>query len=196
MHPFLDQLATAEPMPGGGAVAALAGALGAALAHMGAGLTLGRRRYQPVHAQIAPLLAQADELRHQLQQAIEDDQTAYSHLMALWRQHLPPHDPALQAALRGAAEVPLRVARLSAAVIRLAHPIATQGNPNTTADVVVGALLAHAAVRASRLNVLVNLRDLTDEPLRAQWTAEVNQLAATATTQLEALLTHAETSHG
>lgn len=178
---FVNQVAESRPTPGGGAVAALAGALAAALAQMGAGLTVGRRQYQAVHDEMQTLLDKASELRGRLLASVEDDQAVYAQVMTVLQYRTANNETTftqtLEDALKGAAQVPLNVARLAAEVAEVAERLAHAGNKHAVADVTVAALLAQAAVRASRLNIIANLRDVQDEKLRKRWLNEANRLA-------------------
>ncbi len=88
---FLDDLASGEPTPGGGSAAALAGALGAALAAMVANLTVGRKRYVDVDAQMQAVLGEAESLRGRLTALVAEDAQAYDQVRAAYR--LPKETP-------------------------------------------------------------------------------------------------------
>ena len=166
---FLAAVAADTPAPGGGSVAALAGALGAALAAMVAGLTVGRERYAAHDAEMRSLLAQASALRQELVALMDADTAAYTAVMAAYK--LPKDtEPqraeraaTIQAALRGAAETPLAAAAACADVLRLTVQAAAHGNRNAASDAAVSALMAHAGLRGAARNVLINLKSIDDE---------------------------------
>lgn len=171
----LELLASAEPAPGGGAAAALAGALGAALVQMTANLTLGRPRYADVQEQARHLELEAGQLRRRLQRLADADAVAYAAVSAAYR--LPRADDAqreararaIQQALVGAAGVPLEVADTCAALLRICLAAAPVLNLGVISDVMVGALLARAALEAAAVNVEINVASIVDpgtaEPL-------------------------------
>ena len=196
MQTFVNQVAESRPTPGGGAVAALAGALAAALAQMGAGLTVGRRSYQAVHEEMQAILDKASDLRQRLLDSVDEDQIVYGHVMLILQQRNENNEAtfaqAMEDALKGAAQVPLRVVRLAAEVAELAERLAHVGNKHAVADVTVAALLAQAAVRASRLNVIANLRDVQDDKLRKRWVNEATRLADATDARVNALVAHVE----
>ena len=144
---FLAQLASGAPTPGGGATAALAGALGAALVSMVCNLTVGRPRYVDSEAEVQGMLAEATTVLATLQEGIERDAAAYDALMAAFR--LPRgsdaekavRSMAIQTATIDATIVPLELAEASARVIDLAEQAIGKTNPNAASDLAVAALL-------------------------------------------------------
>ncbi len=176
---FADAVAAATSTPGGGSVAALVGALGAALTHMAAGLTVGRKRYLDVSEQAEQILEQAEAIRHELTAAIEEDAASFEGILAVVRNKElgdAEKEAAMEAATVHAGEVPLRVARLSRDAARLALTIATIGNVNTATDAAVGAIMARAAVQGAGLNAKVNGAGLKNRDQAAAWSSEVDAL--------------------
>ena len=180
-HDFLDAVAEGNPTPGGGSVAALAGALGGALAQMVAALTVGRKKYAEVDEEAQKVLAEAGRLREDLTEAITADAAAFQALMTAYRNKNSSEEEraaAIEEATAGAAEVPLRVARLSNDVARLAETIARSGNANAVTDAAAGVILARAAVQVAALNVKINVAGLKDEEQARAWRNEVESLEA------------------
>jgi len=184
---YLDKLASADPTPGGGSVAALVGALGAALISMVTNLTLGKERYSNVQDAVAEIKERSEGLRKSLEELITLDSVAYGAVAVAMK--LPKDTEAqkkerehvLQAALAGAADVPLRVAEAAADVARLSRPAAEKGNVNAVSDAGVAVLLADAAAQSAALNVKINLAWITDEDFkRAAWARVEAALAETA----------------
>jgi formiminotetrahydrofolate cyclodeaminase len=165
---LLDRLGSSDPAPGGGAAAALAGSLGAALVQMTANLSIGRPKLAEIQHQARSIEAQAGELRQQLARLGDADAQAFAQVSAAYK--LPRHDgaqqaarsAAIQAALHAAAAVPLDTARLCASVLELAEESAPLLNVSVISDVMVGAMLAQAALEGAALNVEVNLAAMTD----------------------------------
>lgn len=178
-HPFLEAVAGGTPTPGGGSVAALAGALGAGLAQMVAGLTIGRKKYAEVSVEASEILSQADELRQQLTQAITEDSAAFEQVMAVNRNKTLSDEARAEASEKatiGAGEVPLRVAQWSLEVAKLAYRIAQIGNVNAVSDAAAGVMMAQAAVRTAVLNVKINSVNLKNRQLAETWKAAGNAL--------------------
>jgi glutamate formiminotransferase/formiminotetrahydrofolate cyclodeaminase len=166
---FLDELASSAPAPGGGSVAALAGALGAALISMVNNLTIGKEKYAGVQDDIKALLKKSEGLRHKLADLLEEDVAVYTQLSQTMKM---PRDTEEQKAararamdrdLKAAAEVPLSVAEACVSVMELCRPVAEKGNINAISDVGVGILMAEAGLRSAALNVLINLGWIKDE---------------------------------
>lgn len=160
---FLDKLASADPEPGGGGGAALAGALAAALVSMVANLTLGKEKYAGVQDQVAALKTRSEDLRSRLQDLVTLDAQAYGAVAAAMKLPRGTDDEkasratTLQVALRHAAAVPLDVVETAVQVARLSETAAEIGNTNAVSDAGVAAILAEAAAQSAALNVKINL---------------------------------------
>ncbi len=166
---FLGELASDSPTPGGGSVAALCGALGAALNSMVANLTIGKKRYADVEKEMKVTLAGAETLRLELTQMIDEDAAAFNKFMAALKMpketeaDKASRKTALQQTLVDAATVPLAVMEMCVGVIRLAVPVAEHGNVNAVSDAGVAALVARAGVHAAGLNVRINVGGIRAE---------------------------------
>jgi methenyltetrahydrofolate cyclohydrolase len=179
---FADALASGDPAPGGGSAAALAGALGAALAGMVSRLTLGRGQYAEHEAEMAVVERRADALRQELLTLVDADTLAYTRVMEAYR--LPRQTPeekalrtaAVQAALKAAAETPLAAAVACVEVLQLAETAVRFGNRNASSDAVVAALLSHAALQGAGRNVQINLQSIKDPAFCADYGARVAAL--------------------
>lgn len=182
---FLDQLATKEPVPGGGSVAAVSGAMAAGLISMVCSLTLGKKKYAEVEDEIRGLMDRSESLRRELQELADADVEAFRRLSAAYK--LPRETTAdiairrdaIQKATRIATDVPLRAAQAAAAILPLCSPAAQKGNSAAVSDVGVAVLLAQAAVRSALLNVEINLNSLEDQFYVRETRAEVAKLTAT-----------------
>jgi formiminotetrahydrofolate cyclodeaminase len=185
---LLEQTAAATPVPGGGSLSALTAAMGAALAQMVAGLTMGRPRYIDVDPAMQVLNASAERLRKDLLAAMDRDAGAYTGVMAARKlpqtteQEKAMRTEAIQEAICEAARVPLSVAEMALEVMALAHTAIRQGNPNTISDGAVGALLARAALQGGVYNVRINLQSIRNEAFCIRMTERAadleNQAAA------------------
>jgi formiminotetrahydrofolate cyclodeaminase len=179
---FLDELASSAPAPGGGSVAALSGALGAALVSMVCNLTLGKKGYEDVQGDIQDLLAKSEALRHELADLLEDDvaaYTGYSQAAKMPREtdeQKAERAEAMQAALKTATDVPLRIADAAVKVMDLCMPAAEKGNKWAVSDAGVAVLMAEGALRSAALNVLINLGSLKDKEFAADRRAKLESL--------------------
>jgi glutamate formiminotransferase/formiminotetrahydrofolate cyclodeaminase len=166
---FLDELASSAPAPGGGSVAALSGALGAALISMISNLTLGKEKYAAVQDEITALLKKSERLRKELTDLLEEDVKVYTQLSQTMKMPRDTEEQkktrakAMDKALKAATDVPMRVAEACVSVMELCLPAAEKGNINAISDVGVGILMAEAGLRSAALNVLINLGWIKDE---------------------------------
>ena len=179
---FLEALASDSPTPGGGSASAYAGAAAAALVAMVARLTLGKVKYAAVEAKMQAVLEQADALRQELTQAIDEDAAAFDHVLAAYK--LPKSTPddeqarhtAIQTALLGAADVPLKVACKSVDVMALAEVVVSHGNLNAISDGATAAVQARAALSGAGYNVRINAASLEDQAQVRRLLDELNRL--------------------
>lgn len=166
---FLDRLASKEPTPGGGSVAALCGALAAALGAMVCNLTIGKPRYAEVEAELQAALEQLEKLREQLTALMAADVAAYEQLSAAYK--LPKdsdaekaaRSAAIQESLTDATGVPLRIAESAAAVLDIVPVVIEKGSTVAVSDAGMAALLAETALKSAALNVWINLSSDKDE---------------------------------
>ena len=179
---FVSQVASAEPVPGGGAAAAHAASLGAALGEMVARLTEGRERFSEVQREVTDALAELVPLRARLAQATAEDAAAFRRVMEARR--LPQgtegerseRSRRLEEALKGAALVPLEVAGVAVQVLELLETLSEIGNPNALSDAATGAQLVLASVASARYNVLVNTADMGDEEFASEHCSRARDL--------------------
>jgi methenyltetrahydrofolate cyclohydrolase len=168
LHSYVQATASASSTPGGGSVAAVVGALAAALGEMVANLTLGRERFAGAEAALLPVRDRLTQLRQNLLAAADADEAAY----AAYRRaaSLPrgteaeksARAAAMREALIASTEVPLDIARSAAEVAQILETVARDGNPRLRSDAALGALLAEVALRGALLNVRGNAAHLRD----------------------------------
>jgi formiminotetrahydrofolate cyclodeaminase len=183
-QPFLDAVAEPTATPGGGSVAAMAGALAASLGQMVASLSR-KKKSQAAHVdQLSDALAEFQASARALSEAIDRDAASFSYVMAAYK--LPKdtselerqRDAAIQQALYGAASVPLEVARAAAEVFDRLGQLESISSPSMYSDIRVGRLMAAAAVRGALENVAINLESITDSEFVTRLRAESTTLSA------------------
>ena len=190
---FLAAVASLDPVPGGGSVAAYAGALGAALTRMIAGLTLGKKKYAAVEAEIATVAASARVLAEKLESLVASDAAAYATVSAAYRMpkttdaESDARKHAISDALVAASEVPLETARACADVADLAAIVALKGNSNAITDAGVAALLAEAGCKGAAYNVRVNVSSLEDRSRGERLVTEARQQVERAAKSAQAV---------
>lgn len=166
---YLSDAAAAQATPGGGSVAAMAGALASTMASMAAGFTAGREKFKDVQPEIEASIARLAEVRERLLDLAHDDMEAYETIMAAYR--LPKgtdeEQAARRSAIRQATKASLgaveQVLGACGEVIRISRRLVEIANPNLVSDVGVSAELALGAARAAWINAEVNLAGYTDE---------------------------------
>jgi methenyltetrahydrofolate cyclohydrolase len=169
---FLEQLASAEPAPGGGGAAALAVSMAAGLCVMTARLSA-----RQLADEAAALVKDLERIATAAASLIQADADSYAAVIAARRSAGPGSGPGsrpVAVALSAAADVPLQIAELAVPVARTAARLATEGNPNLRGDAIAGALLAAAGARAAAVLVGINLAGAPgdDRPARAAGLAD------------------------
>src|SRR5512133_868686 len=131
---FLNLLASSNPTPGGGGIAALAGSLSARLISMACNLTIGKPKYADVQDEVKQLLARSEELRARLHGLVDEDARVYAHVMDTYKlpkdtdEQKQARSAKIQEATIEASKVPLDIAKECARVIDLAEPAARLTN--------------------------------------------------------------------
>jgi glutamate formiminotransferase/formiminotetrahydrofolate cyclodeaminase len=166
---FVDEVSRDTPAPGGGSIAALAGALGAALASMVANLSVGKSEFDQQYDELCLLAEKAQTAKDALVRAIDEDTEAFNEVIAGMRmakdtpEQIAFRSQTIQAGYKSAAEVPLRTAQLCREVLDLCQAAANVGNQAVMSDAGVGALMAYAGVRGAIHNVRINLPNTKDD---------------------------------
>ncbi|MBP7320836.1 MAG: cyclodeaminase/cyclohydrolase family protein [Lachnospiraceae bacterium] len=169
LEAFVALTESDAPAPGGGSVAALAGALAAALTGMVANLTIGKEKFANVEDEMKVMEPKASELSKNLLDAIAEDSNSFNVYMDALK--LPKttdeekeiRKQAMQNGLKEAAVVPLHTARMAYEVMDFAQLAVEKGNQNAVTDGKTGAMLARTAVLSAGLNVRINLESIKDE---------------------------------
>jgi methenyltetrahydrofolate cyclohydrolase len=190
---FLDDLASGEPIPGGGSVAALEVAMAAALLAMVSNLTIGRKKYADVQDRAQAVLEEASKLRSRSTALIDEDAQAYGRVaeaLSLPRdteESKQRRGRTVQAALKGAVAPPLETMRLASRAASLAESLVAFGNSSAASDVGTAAATALAAYRSAELNVQINLASIRDSEWSEEMRREVNGLQDPAETTARVL---------
>lgn len=183
---FLDALASDSPTPGGGSVAALSGAAGAALVAMVARLTVGRKAFEEVDARMREVIATADAARAAFLDFADRDAEAFEMVMAAFKmpretdEEKAERSVAVQRAFTAAADVPLEIARHAVALMDSAREAVETGNPNAASDGASGAQLLACATECALYNVEINVASLKDAAAVRRYSEEVASLRAKA----------------
>jgi formiminotetrahydrofolate cyclodeaminase len=156
---FLDELADRAPTPGGGAVAALAGALSAAMARMVAAYSPGKNTSPDVKAEVSVVMALLRATDMSLRRLVDEDAKVYRQ----WSEAKKSDDEARGVVLLRMIETPLAMAELCMRTLGHMDRLKESANPWLISDLGVAAVLAEAAGRAAGYSVRVNLAELRDK---------------------------------
>jgi methenyltetrahydrofolate cyclohydrolase len=171
---FLERLASDSPTPGGGTVAALAGASGAALIAMVANLTIDKHGYEAAWERMRELRVAADAARGELLELADRDAMAFDAVMQAFRMpkstdtEKAARAEAIQMAFTGAAAIPMMIEQRAADLIGPAREAVELGNENAASDGVSAAHMLFAAVQSAAANVAINAAALKDEGRKAE----------------------------
>lgn len=186
---FLAAAAAKRPTPGGGSVAALAGALAASMGEMVVNYSLGRKDLSPHAGLHARAVVEFSRARGMLLELMEEDQLAFAALTAVKKMpaEAPGRAATLDAAVASALGVPQAIAATGLAILRLAVSLADNSNKWLSSDLAVCGELALATVRCGNINVRANLPELASESVRAVVGADCDSLSAEGVTLIKAL---------
>lgn len=176
---FVDETFSKAPVPGGGGVAALAGALGTALGGMVCNLTTGKKKYAQYEEDIQRIMKEAEALKNRLLELIDEDAQNFFPLSKAYG--LPKNteeekkikEETLQKCLKVAVQGPVDIMKVCYDAIKLQEELVDKGSMLAISDVGCGVLLLKGAMQSGWLNVVVNLNSITDEKYVADLRAEL-----------------------
>lgn len=174
---FTEQLASKAPVPGGGGASALVGAVGVALGDMVGELTVGKKKYAAVEADLRSLMERAQDLRVRLLDCVEKDAVAFEPLSRAYAipKDDPDRDAVLEQCLREAASAPLEVFDLVSEAIELHRDFACMGSKLVISDAATGVSFCRAALEGAAVNVKVNTRLMKDRAYAAAIDAHIDE---------------------
>ncbi len=191
---FLDKVAGSDPVPGGGSIAALNGAIASALGAMVANLTIGKKNYADCEEQMKEIATLANEKMRQFTADIDRDSEAYDRVFACFKmpkatdEEKALRSAAIQEATKHAAEVPMEVARAALSLMDMLADVALHGNRNAVTDSCVAMMSARTAVLGAILNVRINLSSLKDTDYAVRMQTEADELERSAIEKEKTLL--------
>ena len=166
---FLSELASSSPAPGGGSVAALSGALSAALSSMVCNLTIGKDKYLDFEEDIKKSLEIIEKIRYKLTKLIDLDTNAFNDVIKAFKlpkktdEEIEKRKNAIQDGYKIASQVPYETAKTCQEILNIAEILVYKGNKNSITDVGVSALMANIGVKSAILNVKINLSSIKDK---------------------------------
>ncbi|MDR0749599.1 MAG: cyclodeaminase/cyclohydrolase family protein [Tannerellaceae bacterium] len=181
---FLAKTAGNDPVPGGGSVSALNGAIATALTEMVANLTIGKKKYEEVTGQMRSIAIEAASIRDRFIAYIDKDSDAYNKVFSAFKLPKDTEEEkaervrAIQEATKEAASVPMMVAEEMASVMETIIYVAHKGNQNAVTDASVAMMSARACVLGALLNVRINLTSIKEEAFVARMKKKADYLEA------------------
>jgi glutamate formiminotransferase/formiminotetrahydrofolate cyclodeaminase len=185
---FIAEVSRETPAPGGGSVAALAGALGAGLVSMVSALTAYKTGNAEIDDKLNTAAEQCQAVIQALVKTIDDDTAAFNAYREALRlpdkteEQTQAKKTAVQNAITNAALIPLQTAELSLKALKAAEIAAEYGNVNAISDVGVSVHCAFAGVMGGIYNVMINIKDIKDNIIKSDFQrrcAEVSEEART-----------------
>ena len=171
---FVGVLASDAPAPGGGGAAALVGAIGTALGNMVGSLTVGKKKYAEVEAEIIDLKAKCDALQKELLDQVEADEVNFLPLAKAYG--IPKDDPnrdkIMEEATIIACSTPMKIMELCCQAIDYIEVFAAKGSRLAVSDAGCGAVICKSALQAASLNVFINTKTLKNREIAAEMNAK------------------------
>lgn len=181
---FVDILSTKAPIPGGGGASALVGALGCALGNMVGSLTVGKKKYADVEADIIQLKEKADVLQKELLELVEEDARVFEPLSKAYGMPKETEEEKAEKArvmaivLKDACLVPMEIMRKCCEAIDLIEEFANKGSVIALSDAGVGAAFCKAALLGASLNVFINTKSMEDREYAESLNKEADDMIA------------------
>jgi glutamate formiminotransferase/formiminotetrahydrofolate cyclodeaminase len=188
LQEFSDETSRDSTAPGGGSVAALAGAMGAALAAMVANLPHPKAAFAGVREELESIAVRGQEVKQCLLDAIDDDTWAFQKVMEAGKLPAAQKEAALREATLGAAAVPLTVVEVCPEIVDLCRRSLDAGMKASGSDAGVGATMARSAAVGAAMNVYINLQDMADDPEAAEMLRKADAALKATEAAAEALV--------
>ena len=200
VNDFTDEVSRGTPAPGGGSIAALAGAIGSALASMVVNLSVGKGEYDDRYDELCELAEKAQQAKDELIRAVDEDTEAFNEVIAGIRmpkdtpEQLELRSKTIREGYKAAARVPFRTAQLCSEVLDLCQAAADIGNQAVMSDAGVGALMALAGVQGAIHNVRINLPNTKDQAFIEEMEESLGDLLSSSKERCEAIQRQVESS--
>ena len=182
---FVEELSSKAPVPGGGGASALVGAVGTALGNMVGSLTVGKKKYAAVEEQMYEMMAKCEELRRELLALVEEDAQVFAPLAQAYGlprstpEEQAHKDQVMEAALKEACSVPMRIMTKCTEAIDMMEIFAEKGSVLAVSDAGVGAAMCRAALEGASLNVFINTKAMKDRSYAQQLNEEADGMLKT-----------------
>lgn len=195
---FVEVLASADPVPGGGGAAALVGAIGMALGNMVGSLTVGKKKYADVEEDIIEFKNQAYDLQRRLIDLVEKDAQVFEPLSRAYglpretEEQKAHKAKVMEECLRECCEVPLEIMQVCCESIDLHEQFAEKGTTIAISDVGCGVICCKGALQAASLNVFINTKSMVDREYAEAANAKTREMLATYMAKADAIFEDVE----
>ncbi len=179
---FVEVLASKAPVPGGGGASALVGAVGTALGNMVGSLTVGKKKYADVEAEMIELKAKCDQLQKDLLRLIERDAEVFEPLSKAYGMPRETEEEKAEKArvmaivLKDACSVPMEIMEKCCEAIDIIAEFAAKGSALAISDAGVGVAFCKAALKGASLNVYINTKSMADKELASSLNAKCDRM--------------------
>ncbi len=190
---FVEVLASKAPVPGGGGASALVGAVGIALGNMVGSLTVGKKKYADVEAEMYELKAKCDKLQADLLRLIERDAEVFEPLSKAYGMPRETEEEKAEKArvmaivLKDACSVPMEIMEKCCEAIDIIAVFAEKGSTLAISDAGVGAAFCKAALKGASLNVYINTKSMADKELATELNAKCDKMLEDYTAKADAI---------
>ena len=197
---FVSALSSKEPIPGGGGASAYVGSMGMALGVMVGNLTVGKKKYADVEAEVKILMEKSEKVIARFQSLVAEDAAAFYPLSQAYgmpkntEEEIQRKEETLQKALVNATLVPLEIARCCAEGIDLQEEFAQKGTRIAISDVGVGVAFLKAALEGAKLNVLINTQIMKDQEFKHRIETELADLCTVYTAKADRIFAEVQNS--
>ncbi len=188
---FVEVLASKAPVPGGGGASALVGAVGTALGNMVGSLTVGKKKYADVEAEMVELKTKCDQLQKDFLRLIERDAEVFEPLSKAYGMPRETEEEKAEKArvmaivLKDACSVPMEIMEKCCEAIDIIAEFAAKGSALAISDAGVGVAFCKAALKGASLNVYINTKSMADKELAAQLNAKCDAMLETYTVKAD-----------
>jgi glutamate formiminotransferase/formiminotetrahydrofolate cyclodeaminase len=191
---FANETAADSPAPGGGSIAAYAGALGASLGTMVANLSAGKRGWEDKAAYFSEWAVKGQALKDRLLFLVDEDTRAFNRIMTAFglpkntEEEKKTRTAAIQEATKYAVEIPFKAMQTAAEALPLCEAMVKEGNPNSISDGAVGALCLRTAIEGAYLNVRINAKDLKDREFAEEYLNQAKTIFESANNTVNSMI--------
>lgn len=181
---FVEVLASKAPVPGGGGASALVGAIGMALGNMVGSLTVGKKKYADVEADMIAMKEKATALQADFLRLVEADAEAFEPLSKAYGMPRETEEEKAEKArvmaivLKDACAVPMEIMEKCCEAIDVIEEFAAKGSALAISDAGVGVVFCKAALLGASLNVFINTKSMADKEYAASLNEKTDKMIA------------------